>query len=771
MWRLLVSRNAGYSLTFRYSLLSHHHTVKHYHQTKKENVAFAQRISAWHLPLLLVAGCLVAASLVSLWKPGLSDDFSLRTLAGSNGEEFEQLEAFMQQFSGVELALVVVKSEKVLSPKTQKCLKQIVEQAKELPAVSGAASISQASSFFRPLLADSRIVRGLLVSEEGTAAAVLLRMRDDHDVSGVPRSKTVASLKRIVAEATTDHPGHEIVLTGPYVVSSEMTHLVWTDLVTFGLLGAVVALLVLSLSLGSARLAFYPLCVGLATIVLILGLSVRLEINTALNLPMLVLLSAVLTVANCVHLAVGHDEQRGDAAATIRRLWRPCCGVVATTIVGFAAVGMSALQPVRSFALLMVLGLSIGLLLALVGACRSLKTPTDHGPPTRALLSGPIGWLLKWTLGGVRRFPGAIVGLFLLLGVGSACLTANLEYNLRFLDNFRPDDEIRRNYEFAQESLAPMQSYDMLIERVDGQTPVTVESIDAIRQLSEEYEGKYPIARSVSINDFLTFGGAKLPKSNKALEQRVDFMRSSLLKILGEDPLALFIGKEPNVLRVSFLAQEGPSAEEKIALGNQLRDQTQQILGEKYKVKVTGLYYFYSHVAQELLRDQLKSLVASVVGLFVTMAFVLGGWRLGSWRLALIGMAPPLFAGASCVGLMALLHVPFNTVTSMMIAVALGIAVDDTIHYLWRYQVNRRRGHSVARSIIATQLTVGKACILTSLVIAAGFAVMGFSRFLPIAYFGCVISAVMAIALAANILFLPALVLVVDGVREKVRSL
>lgn len=692
------------------------------------------------------------ASVASLWWPGLSDDYSLRALAGSSDQQFNELEKFIDEFAGVELTLIVVQSEAVLAPATQACLTQIVEATQRLSAVDSVASLVQAPAFFRGVLAESRVVKGLLVSEDGTASAVILQMRDDAETPETPRAETVASLKRIVAEAESNFANHRIVLTGPYVVSFEMTHLVWNDLVTFGMLGAVAALVVLGMSLGSVGLALYPLLVGLSTVAISLGASVALGINTALNLPMLVLLTAVLTIANCVHLAVGHDEQRGDALATVRRLLLPCCGVVATTVVGFAAIGVSALNPVRTFALLMAWGLVVGLLLGLAGAFASLRHTK-----TRALLSTPIAWLLRTTLIGATAKPRLVVVLFVFVGLTAACMISMLEFNLRFLDNFRPDDEIRQNYEFVQEELTPMQSIELLIDRRDGDSPLTPRAMTAITQLTERYEGQYPIARVVSVVDFLSFGGWKLPADQAALDERVQFLQTSLQMVLGENPLAGFVSEENGTLRVSFFAEEGPDAAAKIDLGREIHRATEEFLGDEYTVRATGLYYFYAYVARDLLRDQAISLVASVFGVFATMALVLR-----SWRLATIGMAPPLFAGATCVGLMALFHVPFSTVTSMMLAVALGIAVDDTIHYLWRYREHRANGRSAARGIAATQLSVGKACTLTSLVIAAGFAVMGFSRFLPIAYFGCVISVVMAIALAANLLFLPALILVVE---------
>lgn len=709
-------------------------------------------IDRWHRVILLVGGALAVASLVGLWRPGLSDDYSLRTLAGSSSEQFGTLEQFIDKFAGVELAIIVVRSDDALSKDSQLCLAQIVADAEALPAVDSAAAISQAPALFRKMIAESDVVRGLLVSEDGKAASVVLQMRDDSDVGDMTRSETVAALKDSLARARQDFPGHEMVLTGPYVLSYEMTHLVWDDLITFGLWGALAASLVLVLSLGSLKLACYPLLVGVASVALALGASVAMGVNTALNLPMLVLLSAVLTIANCVHLAVGHDETRGNAQATLRRLLRPCVGVVGTTVVGFAALTVSPLQPVRSFSLLMILALSAGLVLSLAGACASLSHRT-----TRPLLRWPIYRLLRGTLIAAHGKPVLVVVVFAGLGLWGVALTSQLEFNLKFLDNFRPTDEIRTNYEFVQRTLTPMQSIELLIDRRDGGPALTPRVVHAMSMLAEEFEGQGPITRAVSVVDFMTFAGWKLPDTQAAVDQRVALIESTMSAVLGDNPLAAFVNRDSGTLRMGFFANEGPAARDKIVLGETIQRRAQDLLGDEYEVRVTGLYHFYAHVARDLLRDQAVSLLASVVGVFVTMAIVLK-----SWRLAILGMAPPLFAGASCVGLMALLEVPFNTVTSMMLAIALGIAVDDTIHYLWRYRQCRARGHSVARAVTATHLTIGQACTLSRIVIAAGFAVMGFSRFLPIAYFGGVISVVMGVALSANLVLLPALLLLVD---------
>ena len=146
------------------------------------------------------------------------------------------------------------------------------------------------------------------------------------------------------------------------------------------------------------------------------------------------------------------------------------------------------------------------------------------------------------------------------------------------------------------------------------------------------------------------------------------------------------------------------------------------------------------------------------------MASVLGGmwFFLRSWRLAAIGLVPNVFAALTCVGLMGYLRVPFNMVTSMILAVSLGITVDDTIHYLWRYRRERRRGRDIRDAIVAAHESVGRACSVTTIVLAMGLGVMFGSRFLPIAYFGGITSLVMLLALAANLMLLPALLNRID---------
>src|SRR5690606_7268157 len=132
------------------------------------------------------------------------------------------------------------------------------------------------------------------------------------------------------------------------------------------------------------------------------------------------------------------------------------------------------LQPVRTFALLMSSGLALGLLLTLLGAFLAL-----NASPRPALLARPIESLLRGTLRVALRWPRWLGGSFLIATLAAVGLTSNLQFSLRFLENFRVGDPLRSDYEFVETKLTPMQSIEVLVRRVDGASPVTPDVVAA----------------------------------------------------------------------------------------------------------------------------------------------------------------------------------------------------------------------------------------------------------------------------------------------------
>ena len=123
--------------------------------------------------------------------------------------------------------------------------------------------------------------------------------------------------------------------------------------------------------------------------------------------------------------------------------------------------------------------------------------------------------------------------------------------------------------------------------------------------------------------------------------------------------------------------------------------------------------------------------------------------------LLLVNFLPVVF----CVGVMGWCGIPVNMTAAMMLSVTLGIAVDDTVHYVWRLKHAYAKHGDIERAIRDSHESVGRACLFTTIVIACGFSILLFSRFLPTAYFGGLLAVTMLAALASDLWLLPALIL------------
>ena len=136
-----------------------------------------------------------------------------------------------------------------------------------------------------------------------------------------------------------------------------------------------------------------------------------------------------------------------------------------------------------------------------------------------------------------------------------------------------------------------------------------------------------------------------------------------------------------------------------------------------------------------------------------------------SLSLALLALVPNVVTSLSILGLMGWLGVALDFMTITIAAIAMGIAVDDTIHYLHRYQDEAANG-GATEAVQATHLSVGQALLYTTLIICTGFAMLGFSDFVPSVLFGLLTALAIALALLTDLLLLPALLLLKDRRRQ-----
>jgi hypothetical protein len=172
------------------------------------------------------------------------------------------------------------------------------------------------------------------------------------------------------------------------------------------------------------------------------------------------------------------------------------------------------------------------------------------------------------------------------------------------------------------------------------------------------------------------------------------------------------------------------------------------------KYNVTGVVQLLVQMQDELLKTQIKSF--SLALLLITMIFI---FLFRSVPFAIIAMIPNIFPIAVNLGLMGLFHIPLNVATIMIASVAIGIAVDDSIHFIVRYREYYLKSTDIRKSIENTLNEVGRPVVYTTLINATGFGVLMLSDFMPIKYFGVLMVLTLFSALLADLVLLPTLML------------
>ncbi len=715
------------------------------------------RIQKGARPALFVAAAATLASIVLLVKPGLREDYRIESFVAGHDESYLRFRRFTEEFGNDEVAIIAIEARDVLSPESVALLAEIGQKAAALPSVQQVLSIANVPGAVRALLGERIWSHPLfldnIINQDHTAAAVVIQIAGEEQ-SGDARKRTVAALRALTAETQSAHPEAHIVLAGPYVTLIDLFDYVQRDLLVFSL--AAFGLLCATLWIVFRRAApmVYAVLVGTSATLCTLGVAVVFGWVTSLITQMIVILVAVLSAAACVHLAAAAEEihlsnprgtRRDPAARTLGRMLAPCCAVAATTAAGFGALGTSSISPVRLLGALIVFGLAWSLGIALCGLEQiAWRAPS---PAARTHLPRWLRGVGAWS----DRNRWRVFGLFAAATALCAAGIGRLSFKSDFLDNFRPHSSVRRSYDFISDHFAPVGSMEVVIRTADGGAVLTPQTLQTAEAFAAEVVRQFePIRKAQSVGDLLTLFGADLPHS--AIDLR---MRLALIRAAGgpENPLRAFLNADGTAMRIQFRAFESQvSAPDKLRMADGVRRMAERAFGPGFRVEVTGLYCFYAQLIDGMGRDSYRALAITVPIVLLVMILLMR-----SVTVVLVAVIPNVFPMVFCLGIMGWSGIPVNMTTAMMLSITFGITVNNTLHHLWRFRAALSETGDYSASAVQALGSVGRACVFTTLMIAAGFWILVLSEFLPTAYFGGLVGFTMTAALAADLVLLPAL--------------
>lgn len=595
--------------------------------------------------------------------------------------------------------------------------------------------------------------RGILIGQNNRTTAVVLRLRPTED-SPVSRETTLRRIREIAAK----HGSHVAVAGEPVQVFDAFEY-VEADGRTLFLFSLLLLAAVLLILFRSIRWVLLPLAVTAVALLWTRGLLAVSGAELSMVSSMLNSLVTIVAVATVTHVAVYFRElrrrlERFEALRqTVIDLSTPVFWTAATTSAGFLSLSSSAVMPVRSFGIMTALGAAMVLLAAYTLLPAGSVANTGWRARQPSLESSARHPRLANALGGITAFARRRALLVMLVSV-ALCVVAGigvtrLQVETVFSKNFRDDSPIVRSLDFIEAQLGGAGTWEVNFPAPDR---LTNEYLDRVRSLADrlrslKINGREPLTKIVAVTDGLDLlpEGMTSDDPNKDLEQ---------ITQLQPEFVSSLYNPEAGRMRIVLRSMERQKAESKRTIIEQVEATARKEFPE---AKTTGLFVLLTYLIESLLRDQTISF--SIAG---TTIFVMMFIAFRSMGLALVALLPNVLPILLLLGGMGLVGVPVNIGTAMIASVSVGLTIDSSIHYLAGYRAARADGASVADALEATGRRVGVALVFATVALSAGFSVLALSHFVPLIYFGVLVSLAMIGGLLGNLLLLPAFVPWVD---------
>lgn len=737
--------------------------------------------------LALVLGLLCAAGIGGLRYNGDS-----RVFFADDNPDLLALQALEQRFSRADtLVMAVAPADgQVFTVERLRAIRQLTDAWSHLPYAKGASSISnyiEARSdgddlLAEPLLPDDLVgadlaaigqraraderLRGGLLSERGDIAGVYIYFELPRNDPEGELSSIGDAVRAEVAKVQAAHPDLRIALGGILMFDEAMQQQLLRDTSTLYPLCFVVMTALLYLFFRSASATFATLSAMVLAVAMTFGLAgwAKLAINPASLTAGVIILT--ISIADAVHLlttfaaerAVGADP-RAAMAASLRVNGRTIFLTTMVNALGFLSMNFSDSPPYRDLGNLVALGTILAWLLSIsfIAAWTQLAPPRVSPSALRQVEI--VKRLIEWVITHRRRVLPLALALITALSAGIALN----RFGDNYVEFFSPRVQFRADTEFINERLAGMQFIEYAVEAGgpgDVFEPAFLRHIEAY---SDWLRQQPEVRRVASLNDIskrlnkAMHGDDptqfRLPDSREEAAQHLLFYEMSLPN--GQD-LTHLVDLDKSAIRLTVLLNTISSSELE-AFDRRAQSWVAQNWPADLKARSSGMSALFAKVA----RSNFQSMSTGMLTSCALIAALLI-WLSRSLKLGLISLVPNLTPILVGFGIWGLTVGKMGMSLAVVASLTLGIVVDDTMHVFSHYGAARRRGATSLEALREAYADVGAALWVTSATLVVGFAVLAWSNFMLTVHLGLLTSLILALALIAEFVLTPTLLLWLD---------
>lgn len=636
----------------------------------------------------------------------------------------------------------------------------------------------------RVSLLNKKHAEGLTHAEKERLEACEATYQEAIDTFNARRSADIAAIRAVIAPY---NDNARVLLGGVPMIADDMLTFIRSDLTTFGIGVFLFIVATLFIIFRQVRWVVLPLVCCTYTVTMMIGILGFVQWKVTVISSNFISLMLILTMEMNIHLAVRYRQMCAEmpgashfdvVSTTARTIVMPCLYAALTTILAFCSLVSSGIRPVIDFGWMMTIGLSLTFVVSfLLIPPLLLLMPRGKGASTHGLQSAVTAFLARIP----RDYGRSVLVCAAVLAIVGIYGISRLQVENSFVNYFKADTEICQGLTLIDNKLGGTTPLDVILQfKSDTDTAgddeddwtadweddfgwagdsspddywYTPFKIEQIKKVHDYFAGLPEIGQVLSLaslvrviedlNDGEPFDGVELgvlarkvpePFKTQMLEPYVNIERNEARLTMR------IIDSLPELRRNELLKRIHADLAGKLGL-------------EPESFTVTGLMVLYNNMLQSLFRSQIMTIGTVLAGIFIMLLVLFR-----SVTLAFIASVPNALAICIVLGIMGLCGIPLDFMTITIASITMGIAIDNSIHYIYRFRDEFQRSGDYAATMSRCHNTVGRAIFNSSVTIIFGFSILVLSNFIPTIYFGIFTGLAMLIALLSVLTLMPRLI-------------
>ncbi len=633
----------------------------------------------------------------------------------------------------------------------------------------------QPESFARDsaLIYSTRELVGTIFSKDATAVSLFVQTSDNLQK---PASDTlVAAINNELARLGL--PNHHIA--GKALAQAVFVDKMQVELAVFMSASILLVILVLWITFRTLWGVLVPLVVVLLSVVWAMGVmglfNKPIDVMTVLlpTIMFVVGMSDVIHILSRYLTELGQGTEKIQAIkVTLKEVGLATFLTSLTTAVGFLTLLTTAIIPIRKFGVFTAVSVGLAYVLAFT-LLPALMVLVKRPKPVQARnirYSWPV--LLRRMLRFILHHPKAILATSLLITLVSLVGIAQVKVDTTILEDLGDKDPIVQDFQYFEHKFSGVRPFEMHLEAAPGHTLYDREVLQEIDKLEAYLYGTYGLnfisspaslvktinrAQNGGLNDYY-----KLPDSKQQLRR----IQQQLQAFRNRSEMRALVTPDAQEGRLNGKMADIGSAAATLK-NDSLRTFIRQNINPKYlQTRLTGSALLLDKNNEYVVANMMQGLLIA----FMVIAVIIG-LIYRSLRMVIISLIPNIIPLMMIGGIIGFLHINMTVSMSIIFTIAFGIAVDDTIHFLSKLRLELRKGQSLPYAVKRTFISAGKAIIITSCILVAGFLTLLFSSFDATFYVGLFVSLTLFFAVIGDLYLLPILVLLFYRPGKKSKAL